>query len=65
MVRLTANKTRPATNQSSQPLSAPEKPRLFPLHARGTSGAGVQESSASQLDEFQPRWWGNVQHQSQ
>jgi hypothetical protein len=58
MVRLASAKKRPAPSQSSQPLSRPEKPRFFPVASAAANG---HDSSPSRLDEFQPRWWGNIQ----
>jgi hypothetical protein len=60
MVRLASPKNRIAPSQSSQPLSRPEKPRLFPIDSANGDG---REYKSSRLDEFQPRWWGNVQPQ--
>lgn len=61
MVRLASTKVRSTSSQSSQPLSTPEKPRFFPIDS--TNGDG-REYKSSRLDEFKPRWWGNVQLQT-
>ena len=62
MVRLASHKDRPQNGQSSQPLSLPEKPRFFPVESNETNGS---ERKVTRLDEFQPRWWGNVQLSTQ
>jgi len=60
MVRLVSTANRSNIGKTAPPLSPAEKPRLFPILSNGSEGTTEREERVSRLDEFQPRWWGNV-----
>lgn len=64
MVRLVPTNNRTNIVKTGPSLSPTEKPRLFPIHSNGSGNTTEREQKVSRLDEFQPRWWGNVHLQT-